>query len=97
MNSTGRSRVSPVAAVHSVYKRVLSPLLHAGAGMLGGACRFQPTCSEYANIAIHEYGLLHGGWMALKRLLRCHPGCAGGYDPVPPKSGFTHTRQSQLP
>jgi putative membrane protein insertion efficiency factor len=92
MNSSRRSIVSPVAAVHAIYKFVFSPLLHLGAGMSGGACRFQPTCSEYANIAVHEYGLLRGGWMALKRFSRCRPGCAGGYDPVPYAD-----RQSQLP
>jgi hypothetical protein len=82
--------------MHAFYKFVVSPLLHAGAGMFGGACRFQPTCSEYANIAIHEYGLLRGSWMAAKRLLRCHPGCAGGFDPVPPKHGFMQTYHSPV-
>jgi putative membrane protein insertion efficiency factor len=92
MNPDRHERVSPVAVLHAFYKFVLSPLLHAGAGASGGACRFQPTCSEYANIALHEYGFVRGGWMALKRILRCHPASAGGYDPV-----RTQTRQSQLP
>jgi uncharacterized protein len=48
-----------------------------------GACRFQPTCSEYAAIAVSEYGIARGGWMALRRLLRCHPFHRGGFDPVP--------------
>jgi uncharacterized protein len=65
-----------------VYKYALSPFLHAVAGVTG-ACRFQPTCSEYAAIAISEYGIVRGGWMALSRLLRCHPFHRGGFDPVP--------------
>ncbi|NLS78804.1 MAG: membrane protein insertion efficiency factor YidD [Chloroflexi bacterium] len=47
------------------------------------SCRFTPTCSSYAYEAIDKYGLLRGGWMALKRLSRCHPFHPGGYDPVP--------------
>ncbi|MBQ4086157.1 MAG: membrane protein insertion efficiency factor YidD [Clostridia bacterium] len=58
------------------YKRFISPLLPP-------ACRFTPTCSEYALEAIQKYGALKGGWMALRRLLRCHPFHPGGYDPVP--------------
>ena len=47
------------------------------------ACRFTPTCSQYALEAVEKYGALKGGWLALKRLLRCHPFHKGGYDPVP--------------
>jgi putative membrane protein insertion efficiency factor len=64
------------------YKVFVSPLLHALGGA-GGACRFHPTCSEYAAGAIQEHGLLRGGAMALFRVLRCQPFCKGGYDPVP--------------
>jgi uncharacterized protein len=64
------------------YKYALSPVLHAASGMTG-ACRFRPTCSEYAAIAVSEYGMARGGWLALRRLLRCHPFCRGGFDPVP--------------
>ncbi len=64
------------------YKLTLSPVLHAIGGV-GGACRFQPTCSEYAAIALHEHGVWRGGWMALRRLSKCHPLHAGGFDPVP--------------
>jgi putative membrane protein insertion efficiency factor len=83
MNRKEGFRVFLTGAMHTFYKLVVSPVLHAGAGMMGGACRFQPTCSEYAAIAVHEHGWLRGGWMALKRLSRCHPGSKGGYDPVP--------------
>ncbi|HWR15775.1 MAG TPA: membrane protein insertion efficiency factor YidD [Terriglobales bacterium] len=57
------------------YKAFLSP-------MLPNACRFVPTCSEYAMEAISHYGAFRGGYMALWRLLRCHPFSPGGYDPV---------------
>jgi putative membrane protein insertion efficiency factor len=64
-----------------LYKRLLSPLLHAGG--FAGSCRFQPTCSEYAAIAIHTRGALRGSVLAFWRLLRCHPFSRGGFDPVP--------------
>ena len=46
------------------------------------SCRYIPTCSEYAMIAVEKYGPWRGGWMAVKRILRCHPFHKGGYDPV---------------
>jgi putative membrane protein insertion efficiency factor len=58
------------------YKRNISP-------MLPPCCRFEPTCSVYAMQAIEKYGALKGGWLALKRILRCNPFHPGGYDPVP--------------
>lgn len=51
--------------------------------VLGGQCRFYPTCSEYARQALVSHGCLKGGWLALRRILRCHPFHPGGYDPVP--------------
>jgi len=57
------------------------------------ACRFQPTCSQYAYTAIERFGPLKGGWLALKRLLRCNPFCKGGYDPVPEEPGTTLRRE----
>jgi uncharacterized protein len=59
-----------------LYKKVLSPILPP-------ACRFYPSCSVYAMEAIGRYGAGKGSWLALKRLLRCHPFNPGGYDPVP--------------
>lgn len=58
------------------YRYVLSP-------MLGRNCRFVPSCSEYAIEAVERHGALHGAWLALRRVGRCHPFSAGGYDPVP--------------
>ena len=58
------------------YRRNISPLRKP-------CCRFIPTCSEYALEAVEKYGPWKGSWLALKRLLRCHPFCRGGYDPVP--------------
>ncbi len=57
------------------YKRAISPMLPA-------ACRYVPTCSEYAMEAVERYGALRGGWMAFVRILRCHPFAGSGYDPV---------------
>ena len=58
------------------YRYALSPLW-------GTQCRFTPTCSQYAIDAIAAHGALHGSWIALKRLARCHPWHRGGFDPAP--------------
>jgi len=57
------------------YKRAISPMLPA-------ACRYVPTCSEYAMEAVERYGAVRGGAMAIARILRCHPFAGSGYDPV---------------
>lgn len=59
-----------------LYQHTLSRLLPA-------ACRFTPSCSEYGYEAVARYGVLKGGWLALRRIGRCHPFNPGGYDPVP--------------
>jgi uncharacterized protein len=59
-----------------VYQVALSPLL-------GGSCRYYPTCSAYAIEALERHGALRGSWMAVRRIGRCHPFRPGGYDPVP--------------
>ena len=58
------------------YRRRISPLKQP-------CCRFIPTCSQYGLEAIEKYGALKGGWLAFRRILRCHPFHKGGYDPVP--------------
>ncbi len=67
---------SALTALLVIYRRMLSPLL-------GQNCRFHPTCSLYALDAIRAYGALRGGWMAVRRVSRCHPFHEGGLDPVP--------------
>lgn len=57
------------------------------------SCRFVPTCSQYAYVAIQRYGALKGGWMGFKRILRCNPFNKGGYDPVPEDPNVTLRRE----
>ena len=63
-----------------VYQIFISPLI-------GHNCRFLPTCSDYAIEAIQMYGVVKGGWFAVKRILRCRPGVSGGIDPLPKLKG----------
>jgi putative membrane protein insertion efficiency factor len=66
----------PVLALIRFYQKFISPAFPP-------ACRFHPTCSHYSYQAIAKYGLIKGGWLAIKRIGRCHPFHPGGYDPVP--------------
>lgn len=59
----------------SFYQRIISP-------MIPRCCRFYPSCSTYAKEAVRQWGLWRGGWLSFRRLIRCHPFNAGGYDPV---------------
>lgn len=82
MTGRGDARATPLAAVPLVllvrlYQVTLSPFL-------GGACRFQPTCSNYALEALRTHGALRGSWLAARRIGRCRPGGGAGWDPVPP-------------
>lgn len=79
MSALGTARRGPRRAVTlliQLYQVALAPVL-------GPACRYEPSCSAYAKLAIERYGVLRGGWLALRRLLRCHPFAGFGTDPVP--------------
>lgn len=72
MNLGARAAVAAI----EFYRRAISPAFAAN-------CRYRPSCSAYAAEAIERFGLARGSWLALRRLLRCHPFHAGGHDPVP--------------
>jgi uncharacterized protein len=73
-------RARSAAVAYRIYKRALSPVLHS-VGFT--QCRYLPTCSEYAYVAVVRHGWWRGTWLALRRLSRCHPFTQGGTDPVP--------------
>jgi putative membrane protein insertion efficiency factor len=72
-----------LVAVVRAYQRWVSP-------MFGPHCRFAPTCSTYAVTALREHGAVRGGWLAVRRIARCHPFNPGGVDPVPPARTDRH-------
>ena len=65
-----------ITCVIKFYQYILSP-------WIGPCCRFYPSCSKYMQESLYEHGLLKGIYCGVKRMLRCHPGSSGGYDPVP--------------
>jgi putative membrane protein insertion efficiency factor len=67
----------------SLYRVLLSPVHHA---LFGPCCRFEPTCSAYAEEAVRVHGARRGVWLAARRLARCHPFGGTGFDPVPPRA-----------
>lgn len=81
------TRALRLCALVPVYawRYVVLPLLPGGAAQAGG-CRFEPSCSRYAEQALRTHGVLRGGRLAAWRVLRCHPWSAGGHDPVAPRS-----------
>ncbi len=70
------------------YQLLIVPVLPAG------GCRFHPTCSEYAMQAVSRHGAARGGWLTVKRILRCHPWGPSGLDAVPPRCDHPHPRAS---
>ena len=70
----------PLIWLLKAYRFAISPLY-------GPVCRYHPTCSAYALEAVTTHGAVRGSWLAVRRVLRCHPWAAGGYDPVPPPRG----------
>ncbi|PYR38750.1 MAG: membrane protein insertion efficiency factor YidD [Acidobacteria bacterium] len=80
--------MSIALAVLRGYKLLISPLFV-------GSCRFVPSCADYARDAITGHGVIHGSWLAVKRLSRCHPFCEGGFDPVPSPPQVTPLSTSQ--
>ena len=75
-SAPARWLAAPLLGLVWMYRNGISPLI-------GANCRFQPTCSAYAEEALRRYGAFRGGWLAMKRIGRCHPWGGSGYDPVP--------------
>lgn len=79
-NSMSRLLTAPLVWILRLYQASLSVLL-------GPACRFEPTCSRYAELALKRFGLARGSWLTIHRLARCHPLGGSGYDPIPERAG----------
>jgi len=81
-------------AILAFYRHWLSPAIHS---LFPSGCKYRPTCSEYAAEAIALHGAWPGTWMALRRLLRCHPFGRGGFDPVPMPMPLTAQATERVP
>lgn len=80
MSFIGKVLALPLRGLVWIYRNAISPLI-------GANCRYQPTCSAYAEEALRNHGAFRGGWLTLKRIGRCHPWGDSGYDPVPEVKG----------
>jgi putative membrane protein insertion efficiency factor len=86
--SAGKLLSRPLLVLIRGYRKFISP-------MLGANCRFEPSCSAYAEEAVCEYGVVRGGWLALRRIGRCHPWGGSGYDPVPSRESGERNRDAK--
>ena len=95
--SAGEAAPRPPALARlgfGLYRHAISPVLHT---LSPSRCRYLPTCSEYAYIAVARFGVVRGSWLALRRLARCHPFSTGGLDPVPLPARPPAAPRSQAP
>ena len=76
MKSILKIIATPLIVLIKIYQLLISPLFPP-------SCRFTPTCSHYSIEALRKHGIIKGGWLSVKRILRCHPWGGSGYDPVP--------------
>lgn len=87
LSTPARWLIAPLVWLIRGYQKWISP-------MTPPTCRFTPSCSAYALTALRRHGLLRGSWLAVRRLLRCHPWNPGGVDHVPPRSPHARTSDS---
>ncbi len=79
MNSAARA----IGGLIEVYRWLVSPVINAFMPLTVSGCRYWPSCSQYAQEAVLRHGAVSGGWLAFRRILRCHPWGGHGHDPVP--------------
>ncbi len=96
--STERTRLLGMEAAATALRAAIRGYQLVISSVTPASCRYFPTCSQYACEAVARYGALRGGWLALRRIARCHPWGGWGYDPVPhtePDGGGTATHQTE--